>query len=176
MLDACLSGKVVVLGVGSRWRGDDAAGPRVVERLASGTSALCIDAGDAPERHLGEAITAGPEAIVVVDAVDFGGAAGDVGVFAAGELSPRFGTTHDTPLAVLMRYLETESRAEVLLIGIQPARVGFGDPMSCAVEESVHLVADMLSARLNGAGEVPDGPLATAGRGAPSARLGGEIA
>jgi hydrogenase 3 maturation protease len=147
-LERSLSGRIVLLGIGSRWRGDDAAGPEVLARVAGRVRATCIEAGDAPERHLGEATRGRPDAIVLVDAVDFGGAPGEVAVFRAGDLPPRAGTTHQTALGVLMRYLREESGAEVLLIGVQPASVGFGEPMSEAVREGVARVAQLLTARL----------------------------
>jgi hydrogenase 3 maturation protease len=157
---------VVVLGIGNRWRGDDAAGPCVVDRVAGRLEGRCIDAGEAPERHLGEATAGEPGTILVVDAVDFGGATGDLAVFEEKDLPERAGTTHDTPLGVLMRYAREESGAEVVLIGIQPGSVAFGARMSEAVREGVTAVADFLVVRFaagrvgrvcEAAGECPTG-------------------
>ena len=148
-LQACLQGTAVLMGIGNRWRGDDAAGPEVIARLAGRAEALCIDAGDAPERHLGEALEARPDAILLVDAVDFGGSPGEVALFEPEDLPSRLGTTHDVPLSVLMRYLRAMVEADVLLLGIQPQTTDFGTRMSAAVDDAVGLVKDVLLVQLH---------------------------
>lgn len=154
-LQASLHGKTVLMGIGNRWRADDAAGPEVASRLAGRSLARCIDAGDAPERHLGEAVEARPDAVLLVDSVDFGGAPGEVAVFALEDLPARLGTTHDVSLAVLMRYLRAMTRADILLLGIQPATTHFGGRMSAAVSDAVSVVTEMLAAQL-GSDLLPD--------------------
>lgn len=151
-LQTCLQGTAVLMGIGNRWRGDDAAGPEVVARLAGRADARCIDAGDAPERHLGEAVDGTPDGILLVDAVDFGGGPGEVAVFGLEDLPARLGTTHDVPLSVLMGYLRAMAGADVLLLGIQPETTAFGDHMSAAVDDAVGVVTEMLVAQL---GKVP---------------------
>ena len=147
-LQACLQGTAVLMGIGNRWRGDDAAGPEVIARLAGRAEVRCIDAGDAPERHLGEAAEGTPDGILLVDAVDFGGCPGDVAVFGLEDLPARLGTTHDVPLSVLMGYLRAMAGADVLLLGIQPETTAFGDRISAAVDDAVGVVTDMLVAQL----------------------------
>ena len=147
-LQACLQGTAVLMGIGNRWRGDDAAGPEVIARLAGRAGARCIDAGDAPERHLGEAAEGAPDSILLMDAVDFGGLPGAVAVFGLEDLPARLGTTHDVPLSVLMGYLRAMTGADVLLLGIQPETTDFGTRMSAAVDSAVRVVTDMLLAQL----------------------------
>jgi len=151
-LQACLQGTAVLMGIGNRWRGDDAAGPEVIARLAGRARALCIDAGDAPERHLGEAVEGPPDGILLVDAVDFGGGPGEVALFGLEDLPATLGTTHDVPLSVLMRYLRAMTGADVLLLGLQPETTDFGRRMSAAVDDAVRVVTDALLAQL---GESP---------------------
>lgn len=147
-LERCLERMPTVVGIGSRWHADDAAGPAVISRISGRIAAKCVDAGDAPERHLGEVIESGAEAILLLDAVNFGGAPGEIALFTADELSGRLATTHTSSLRVLMRYLAAESGADVVLAGIQPASVAFGRPMSAAVAASVEAVAGLLEAKL----------------------------
>ncbi len=146
-LDEVLGGRAVLLGIGNRWRGDDGAGPAVIDRVRGHVSTRCIDAGEAPERHLGEATASAPEAIVLLDAVDFGGAPGEVAVFNLQDLPRRLGTTHDVPLRTLMHYLRAVSGADVLLIGVQPADTAFGSGLSTEVRAAVDRIADLLIGR-----------------------------
>lgn len=145
-----LTGRVALMGIGNRWRGDDAAGPAVIDRVSGRVEAVCVDAGEAPERHLGEVVAEGPARIVLIDAVDFGGVPGEVGVFRPEDVLGRRESTHDVSMATLLRYLRAMSGADVILLGIQPERTGFGEPMSAAVEAGVAALAKVLAARLGG--------------------------
>jgi hydrogenase 3 maturation protease len=163
-----LRGTAVVMGIGSRWRGDDAAGPLVVDGLAERTPVRCIDAGEAPERHLGEALAGSPTSIVLVDAVDFGGHPGDIAIFSLEEMTGRLAMPHRVPLGTMMSYLRTMSGSTLVLIGIQPAQTEFGEPMSEPVRHAVGSTVELLAARLTSQGEgatAADDPVSTGGRG-----------
>ena len=116
---------------------------------------------------------AGSDAILLLDAVDFGGSPGEITILRAEELPARVGTTHNPSLGLLMRYLEAESGAQVLLLGIQPASIGFGKPISVPVLASVEALARMLEARLGVTPEANDMEPAAGPRHAGS-REGGQ--
>ena len=143
-----IGARTTVVGIGNRCRGDDAAGPLLIDLLHERGAARCIDAGDAPERHLGEAVAETPTTILLVDAVDFGGEPGELAVFEPEELGGRAATPHTVPVATLAGYLRATSGAEVLLFGIQPGQVRFGAPMSEAVRDGVEAAARILTAQL----------------------------
>jgi hydrogenase maturation protease len=145
-----LQRRPTLVGIGNRWRADDAAGPEIISRVAGRIAAACIDAADAPERHLGEIVESGGKAILLLDAVDFGGAPGEIALFTADDLFDRLSTTHTSSLRLLMRYLEAESGGDVLLVGIQPASVSFGEPMSAPVSAGVDALAELFEAKLGG--------------------------
>jgi hydrogenase 3 maturation protease len=162
-----LRGAAVVMGIGNRWRGDDAAGPLVVEALAGRTPARCIDAGEAPERHLGEALAGSPASIVLVDAVDFGGHPGELAVFAPEEMKGRLAMPHRVPMGTMMSYMRAMSGANLLLLGIQPAQTEFGEPVSEPVRRAVGTAVELLASRLDSEGEAETavgGPTSTRGR------------
>jgi hydrogenase 3 maturation protease len=73
-----LSQKAVIVGIGNDMRGDDAFGPMVVERLRGRVRADLIDAGVSPENCLGKLSALKPRVVLLVDAVDFDGAPGDM--------------------------------------------------------------------------------------------------
>ncbi len=155
----------MLVGIGNRWRGDDGAGPAVIDRVRGQVSTRCIDAGEAPERHLGEATAGAPEAIVLLDAVDFGEAPGELAVFNLQDLPRRSGTTHDVPLRTLMHYLGAVSGADVLLVGIQPADTAFGSGLSAEVRAAVDAIADLLIGRY-GRARAAQGPAGVAAHAA----------
>jgi hydrogenase 3 maturation protease len=139
-----LKGKVLFIGVGNTLRGDDGAGPALIALLEGKVKADLIDAGQAPENYAGKIIAAGPDAIVLADAADFGAQPGDVAVLDPDEISGCGISTHQMPLSVFFSYIRKNCRADVLGLGIQPAQIGFGDPMSPAVASSVEALANLL--------------------------------
>lgn len=127
----------LVLGVGNPLRGDDAAGPMVCAGLRSPRA---VDCGDAPERYLGLAADARVNSVLLVDAMDFGGAAGEIAFCYPEDLVERFGTTHDSGLAVLARFIQQEYGKPVAVLGIQPSQTRFGTEMSTAVRGAIEKV------------------------------------
>ena len=140
--------RLVVVGVGNELRGDDGLGPAVARALQEELEpTLCgraLDCGEVPENYLGPIVAAQPETIVLCDAVDFGAEPGAVRVLELGEDVPIPISTHNASLGLLAKVLRSESGAEVLLLGIQPAGTQFGAPLSEAVRRSVVEVVDGL--------------------------------
>lgn len=145
-LQGYLRGRVLLLAIGNTMRGDDGAGPRLLERLKAEAKGdlLGIDAGPAPERHFGEIEDLKPESIVLLDAVDWGGEPGEAAFFEEESLPSRACTTHDVSLKLVMRYLRLQTGARVGLLGIQPAQTALGAKMTPAVEKTARWLADCL--------------------------------
>lgn len=138
-------GRVLVLGVGNEWRGDDAVGVAVVRALPSEVAAL--DCGEVPESYLDEVRRRAPDCLLIVDAVDFGAPPGSVGVLTVGidSSAPPSMDTHRPSLEVLARYVRAEMGAEVILLGIQPRTVAWGAAMSPEVYRAGQALAQWLA-------------------------------
>ena len=150
-LERILTGTVAIVGVGSRGRGDDGAGPALMDRLRGRTRARLVEAEEVPESYLGEIIACKADTVLLVDAVAFGGRPGEVGLFSREELrnQPAL-STHRVPLRLVMEYLAAETGARVLLLGIQPHVVSFGQGLSAAVRRTVDALGDALNRLLDG--------------------------
>jgi len=121
-----------------------------MDRLRGRTRAKLVEAEEVPESYLGEIIACRPDTVLLVDAVDFGGRPGEVGLFSREELGKRPAlSTHRVPLRLVMEYLAAETGADVLLLGIQPHIVCFGHGLSAPVQRTVDALADVL-------GRLPD--------------------
>lgn len=143
-----LGGQVTVVGVGNPLRGDDGVGPLVAHDLRPVPGLRVVQAEEVPESHLGR-ITAGPpDTIVVIDAVDLGAAPGSVALLGRGELAGFVPTTHRVPLDLLAAFLAGETRADVLVVAIQPRQTTLGAAMTPAVEEAAGLAAEVLNRAL----------------------------
>jgi len=138
-LDGLPEGRVIVVGVGSTVRSDDGAGPAVVGRLAGEFPDDVIDAGQAPENYVAPIRRAGPSAVILVDAADFGGTPGEVRTARASDVEGLMMDTHAAPLSMFMRILNEETGADVRLVAIQAGSMefgeGFGPEVSAAVDE-----------------------------------------
>jgi hydrogenase 3 maturation protease len=149
-LQQALAGKVCLLAVGNRMRGDDGAGPRVLDHLGEGVEAVCMDAGVAPENYLEKVVRAEPDTIVIIDTADFGGAAGETRLFDPAVVVQQGLSTHVGSLRLVAEYLATRTSARLCLLAIQPARTVPSEGMSRDVEEAVRALAGVLSRLLPG--------------------------
>ena len=143
-LSCRLKGRVLLIGAGNTLRGDDAAGPALIALLEGKVNASLLDVGEVPESYLSRILAAKADTIILIDAADFGAAPGDLAILEVQDAAGRCVSTHQMPMDLFFRYLGENSHAEMFVIGIQPAQIGFGEQMSPAVADSVRALADIL--------------------------------
>jgi hydrogenase 3 maturation protease len=143
---AALGGhRAAVLGVGSRLRADDGFGPLVVDLLQGMADCDLLDCGNAPENFAGKIRDMAPGVVLVADAADFGGEAGELRLV-EGESSGASGlSTHAAGLNMLFGYLEAECGAKGWLLACQPEGVELGGEMSEAVRGAAGRAAGLLT-------------------------------
>ncbi|MGA2641616.1 MAG: hydrogenase maturation peptidase HycI [Spirochaetia bacterium] len=137
---------VVVLGVGSEMRSDDAAGLRVAAAVSAwalqGVHAL--EAGPAPENCTAEIRRLHPAHLIMVDCAQMGEEPGTLTIFQPSEIAGVSFGTHGLPLSVLAEYLQAEVGCSVAVLGIQPSNVDFGETLSPRIERAVGEAAQLL--------------------------------
>lgn len=139
-------GDVVVVGIGNRWRGDDGIGCKIA-RLLQEQGWKAIDAEMVPENFLGVIARENPARVLLVDAGDFGGVAGEFRIFAAdelGRLNFRGFSTHTLPLNMLAKLISSLCGARVWLLAVQPESVAAGEELSPVVEAALPQIIDFL--------------------------------
>jgi hydrogenase 3 maturation protease len=144
-LRALLRGRVCIVGVGNRQRGDDGAGPRLIDARHRGTRGVWLDAGIAPENFLEPIVRTNPDTVLIVDAAAFGGLPGECRLLDASALDTVVLSTHAGSLGLLREYLSARSGARLGVLAIQPERLAVGEGLSAAVETSVRELAALLS-------------------------------
>ncbi|MBM3308025.1 MAG: hydrogenase maturation protease [Candidatus Eisenbacteria bacterium] len=148
-LRAAARGCVVVLGIGNDLRGDDGAGSLVARELGGRFPGLVFDGGQAPENLSGPLRRARPDAVIVVDAADFGAAPGEVRVVSAAEGAGGLTLgTHALPIGTFLAALAETTGAAIHLVAVQAATTEFGAAMTPAVAAAVGDVARELAAVL----------------------------
>jgi hydrogenase 3 maturation protease len=144
-LERTLAGKVCILGVGNRMRGDDGAGSLLIDKVAARTAAICVDGGTAPENHLEKIARHEPDTVLIVDAVDFSGEPGAMRILTAGDLATSGLSTHALSLEMTCQYLADRCSAHIFLVAIQPVSLGLDQAMNDRVSRAVDALAETLS-------------------------------
>ncbi len=137
---------VVVLGVGSELRSDDAAGLHVAAAVARAAlpNVHSFEAGPAPENFTAEIRRLHPTAVIIVDCAHMAEAPGTLRLIPAREIDGVSFGTHGLPLSVLADYLRQEVGCSVLILGIQPVTVDVGEALSPPVREAIQEAASLL--------------------------------
>ncbi|MFH1501762.1 MAG: hydrogenase 3 maturation endopeptidase HyCI [Candidatus Eisenbacteria bacterium] len=139
-----------MLGVGNALRADDGAGPAVAELLRPRFPDRVFDGGQAPENFTGPMRRADPDTVLIVDAADFGGEAGEIRVADADDVGGLMTGTHAPPLSMFMRLLSEDTGANVYLLAIQVESMELGGAMSPRVREAVEGLSSEMASLLEG--------------------------
>jgi hydrogenase 3 maturation protease len=139
-----LKGRVLLIGAGNTLRGDDGAGPAIIDLLEGTVNAALLDVGEVPESYFGRILDSNADTIVFLDAANFNAAPGDVALIEIDDIAGCSVSTHQITVDLFFRYIKQNSRADLFAIGIQPAGIGFGEPMCPEVEQSVRALAELL--------------------------------
>jgi len=142
----------IVLGIGNRLGGDDAAGTCVVDMLNRRrhrakallpTGIMAVDAGTAPESYTSVIRQHRPDLLILVDAADMGLPPGALRTIAPEKISILAFSTHHMPLSMFIAYVK-EFCGKVLLVGVQPEQTETGRGISKAVRKSVKKLAEAI--------------------------------
>lgn len=141
--------RLVILGVGSDLRGDDAAGSEVAKQLKAQAARLpeavhIIDAGEAPEAFTGVIRRIHPAFVLVVDSAEMGEAPGTIRLVDIHQIDGMSASTHTFPLSLFARFLIAELHCEMYFLGIQPADNRLGERLSPEAEAAVRAIVHTL--------------------------------
>lgn len=144
LLSTHCEGKVCILGVGNRMKGDDGVGPVLIDKILGCIDADCIDAGMAPENFLEKIVQLNPETVLIVDAMDFGGVSGEIRIFKPENIAKGGISTHTLSLQMVCDYLKARIPVRIFLLGIQPKTAAFDAGLSSEVVTSIDSLAATL--------------------------------
>ncbi|MHB0997431.1 MAG: hydrogenase 3 maturation endopeptidase HyCI [Elusimicrobiales bacterium] len=137
-------GRTLVITLGSTLRADDGVGPYVCSHVKfSRPDLLLLDAGTTPENIAQTAINWKPDKVILVDAAHFKGRAGELRVIpleAIDQAMPL--STHSFPLSVTFAIVREDTRAELVVIGVQAKSLDYREGLSPEVQESASALAD----------------------------------
>jgi hydrogenase 3 maturation protease len=138
-----LKNNTAIVGIGNTLKADDGAGPSLISRLQGKTRARLFDCGEVPENYLRPIIKSGPQTILVVDASDWGGSAGEIRLIRKEEVNPLSFSTHNASIVLFLDYLQKElPLANIFIIGVQAGSRDLAQTLSPKVEAALDELAD----------------------------------
>lgn len=131
--------------MGNELRCDDGLGPlfakKIIPLIKDNNKINIIDGGIVPENFTLDIKKTKPTHLIIVDAVMMGEVAGFINIIEKEKINEFNVSCHSMPITFLLKFLETEISFKVILIGIQPENLDFGDTISENVLLSVdHLI------------------------------------
>lgn len=154
--------RLAVVGLGNPLRGDDGVGPRLVEELTcrglpEGVTALNGGTGGLELLYMLE----GWQRAVIVDAADVGREPGQFVRFTPDQTrlvqtADRF-SLHHTGLGEALALADALSWTlpDLVIFGVQPAKIGWGEGLSQAVEAALPALTDAVFKEITG--QLPEG-------------------
>lgn len=131
---------LAIVGVGSELNGDDGVGihiaRRLIRRLPDRKDILVLEGSTLPENIIGPLRRFNPGQVIIIDAADFSGTAGEIRFIPPEQIGGMSFSSHTLPLSILARFLEKELDSKVLILGIQPESLEFGDKISPACKNA----------------------------------------
>ena len=139
--------RVVLVGIGNPMRGDDGVGVKIIERLEEMglTGVMLLNTETVPEAFTGKVESYEPTHVLLLDAANFGGRPGETRLIDSTHIGGQAISTHSLPLSIFISYIEKSLGITVLLLGIQPKTVTFGDEMTTELAEASKRIAETLN-------------------------------
>ncbi|MDD4894179.1 MAG: hydrogenase maturation protease, partial [Candidatus Omnitrophica bacterium] len=116
----------------------------------SNPALVVFDAEVTPENYLEKIIKEKPDTVLVIDGVDFGGKPGEIRFLETHDIkTANLFATHNASISLTINYLQSNLKADIIILIIQPKSINFGDKLSKEVSDTLVELEDWL----NGAGK-----------------------
>jgi len=125
----------LLITVGNDLRRDDGIGPYISSQLVSSGCLRVLEAGFRPEAIIDQAVEFKPAKVIIIDAADFGGRAGEIRTIAPEMIPQTTMSTHMIPMSAVAQLIAMDTGAQIIFVGIQPKDVSYG-PGLCAQVKS----------------------------------------
>ncbi|MFX0096677.1 MAG: hydrogenase maturation peptidase HycI [Candidatus Hodarchaeota archaeon] len=138
--------RIAILGVGSELRRDDGVGLEIVKRLKNNVPApvKLIECGTVPESFIDPVSKWNPTHILIIDSAEMGKPPGTSELIKTENITGISLSTHHMPLSILIKYLESTTGAKVVLLGIQPQDITFGEGLTTIIQKTAREIVKIL--------------------------------
>jgi hydrogenase 3 maturation protease len=143
--------RIVIVGIGNPLRKDDYVGVMIVRKLKGNNlpHVHLFECETVPESFMQQIIELKPSHILIIDAAILNINPGNYRLVKPDELlETQAVSTHMLPLRIFCQYLINETKAEMILLLIQPKDVSFGEGITPELEKTVTHTAKLLQKTL----------------------------
>src|SRR5665648_58985 len=139
-------GKLLVITVGNSLRTDDGVGIYIAKQIKKcKENIIILNADSKPENIIHKAVQIKPQKVVIIDAADFGGRAGEIRLIKNTCIQNISLSTHSFSLNIIARIIEEDTGADVSFLGIQPRSVRLGEGLSKSVRKAAERIISCMS-------------------------------
>ncbi len=124
--------KVLFAGIGNVLRSDDGAGVYICNGIIPGRNIDTLIVEVSIENYIKKINDLNPDILILVDCVNFSKEPGYTDLLSVKEVADFTTNTHNISLKRVAEFF----RMEVMVLGIQPASISFGENLSNAVKDS----------------------------------------
>lgn len=146
---AAMKPKILVIGVGNPFRGDDGIGPAIIKILKTENNPgfVLVDGGTDGLALLDQ--VAEYEKAIIIDAVEMLETPGVVKSFAPAEAKIKIKSdvlsTHGFGLAEMLKLVdELNIKTKIKIIGIQPKNIAFGEGLSDEIKNQIPQILKLI--------------------------------
>ena len=133
--------KILFVGIGNLLRQDDGIGVYISTRLRESDNIKVITAEVSIENYIGRINSTDHDTLVLIDCVDMKKLPGTVELIHPERVHDMTFNTHNISLKRLSEFF----RNEVLILAIQPEKIGFGENLSYIVREAGNRIIELVN-------------------------------
>ena len=133
--------KILFVGIGNLLRQDDGIGVYISTRLKETDNIKVITAEVSIENYIGKINSTDHDTLVLIDCVDMKKKPGTCELIHPDRVHDMTFNTHNISLKRLSEFF----RNEVLILAIQPEKIGFGENLSYIVREAGNRIIELVN-------------------------------
>jgi hydrogenase maturation protease len=133
--------KILFVGIGNLLRQDDGIGVYISTRLKESDTIKVITAEVSIENYIGKINSVEYDVLVLIDCVDIRKPAGSYELLPVERVHDMTFNTHNISLKRLSEFF----RNEILILAIQPEKVGFGENLSYIVRDAGNRIIELIN-------------------------------
>jgi len=143
--------KITVLGIGNPLRGDDAVGMEIVKLLKGKVprNVELLECETVPESFTRQIREFNPTHVLMIDAAQFEAEPGEARMVPPEKILGMTLSTHAIPLSILAEVIKESINAKVMILGVQPRRIEFGEGLTPELRRASRRIAGILAEALN---------------------------
>ncbi len=133
--------KILFVGIGNLLRQDDGVGVYISTRIKERKNIKVITVEVSIENYIGKINSTEHDTLVLIDCADIKKAPGSFELMPVDKVMDMTFNTHNISLKRLLEFF----RNDVLILSIQPEKVGFGENLSYIVQDAGNKIIELIN-------------------------------